>query len=108
MDTAEQDSAASDRLLEQRKPEQYVLKLFVSGLSPRSTAALGVLRSICDEHLVGRYSLEVVDIYEQPDLVSSYDILASPMLLRVRPLPERRLIGDLSDRTVVLRTLDLG
>lgn len=108
MDAGQNDTAAFDRLLADKQSEPYVLKLFVSGMSPRSTSALSLLKSLCEEHLTGRYTLEVVDIYERPEAVSVHRILASPTLLRLRPLPERRLIGDLSDRAVVMRTLGIG
>ncbi|MES2524982.1 MAG: circadian clock KaiB family protein [Gemmatimonadota bacterium] len=108
MDAGQNDTAAFDRLLSNKQQEPYVLKLFVSGMSPRSTSALHLLKTLCEEHLAGRYSLEVVDMYERPDAVTAHRVLASPTLLRLRPLPERRLIGDLSDRSVVMRTLDLG
>ncbi len=108
MDPGQNDTVAFDRLLASKQQEPYVLKLFVSGMSPRSTSALHMLKTLCEEHLPGRYTLEVVDMYERPESVTAHRVLASPTLLRLRPLPERRLIGDLSDRAVVLRTLDLG
>lgn len=108
MDATPNDNDAFDRLLAGKQPESYVLKLFVSGMSPRSTSALRMLKSLCEEHLPGRYTLEVVDMYDRPDVVASHNVVASPTLLRLQPLPVRRLIGDLTDRAVVMRTLDLG
>ncbi|HYW33165.1 MAG TPA: circadian clock KaiB family protein [Gemmatimonas sp.] len=108
MDAAPDDTAAFDRLLADRQHEQYVLTLFVSGMSPRSTAALRSLKALCEEFLKGRYTLEVIDIYERPDVVATHSIIASPTLLRLQPLPVRRLIGDLTDRAIVMRTLELN
>lgn len=108
MEPIRDDTAEFDRLLREKPQEEYVLQLFLTGMSPRSTAALSRLKAICEEFLAGRYKLEVVDIYDNPQATHDQQILASPTLIRLRPLPERRLIGDLSNRSVVLRTLDLG
>ena len=108
MEPTGNDTAEFERLLKEQPREDYVLQLFLTGMSPRSTAALSALKSICEEFLPGRYKLEVVDIYDNPQATHEKQILALPTLIRTRPLPERRLIGDLSDRSVVLRTLDLG
>jgi circadian clock protein KaiB len=102
------DTAEFERLLREQPREDYVLQLFLTGMSPRSTAALSALKAICEEFLPGRYKLEVIDIYDNPQATHELQIVAAPTLIRLRPLPQRRLIGDLSDRSVVLRTLDLG
>ncbi len=88
--------------------ERYVLRLYVAGTSPGSTRAVEALTALCDEHLRGRYDLEIVDVYQQPQLALDDQILAVPMLLRRAPLPMRRLLGDLSDMPRVLRGLDLN
>lgn len=86
---------------------RYVLRLFVAGITPRSRRAIENLRRICDGPLAGRVDLETVDIYQQPHLASLHQVVAAPTLLRLEPLPQRRLIGDLSDEARVLRGLGL-
>jgi circadian clock protein KaiB len=86
---------------------RYVLKLYVTGKTPRSTRAVENLRTICDEHLKGRYDLEVIDIYQQPALLAGEQIIAAPTLVKKLPLPVRRLVGDMSNRRRVLVGLDL-
>lgn len=88
-------------------PERYLLRLFVSGMTPRSTAAVARLKSICAKHLDGRCDLEVIDIYQQPALAGREQIVATPTLVRERPLPAHRLVGDLSDTPRVLAGLGL-
>jgi circadian clock protein KaiB len=87
--------------------EHYELCLFIAGTTPASTAALATILGICKERLEGRYDLVVVDVYQQPSRAREDQILAVPTLLRRRPLPQRRLIGDLSDRAQVLSGLSL-
>ena len=87
--------------------ERYLLRLYVTGMTPRSARAVDNLRAICDEHLEGRYDLEVIDIYQQPALTKGEQIIAAPTLIKKFPLPMRRLIGDLSNRRRVLLGLDL-
>ena len=87
--------------------ERYVLRLYVTGMTARSARAVDNLRTICDEHLEGRYDLEVIDIYQQPALTKREQIVAAPTLIKILPLPIRRLIGDLSNRQRVLLGLDL-
>ena len=85
----------------------YVFHLFITGATPNSTKAVRNIKSICEQYLPGRYELLIMDIYQQPLLAKEEQIIAAPTLVRKRPLPVRRLIGDLSDRTVVLAALDL-
>ena len=87
--------------------DQYVLRLYVTGMTPRSTRAIGNLRAICDEYLPGRYDLEVIDIYQQPTLAKGEQIFAAPTLIKKLPAPMRRIIGDMSNKDRVLRGLDL-
>ena len=84
-----------------------MLQLYVTGMTSRSARAVDNLRTICDEHLEGRYDLEVIDIYQQPALTKGEQIIAAPTLIKRFPLPMRRLIGDLSNRQRVLLGLDL-
>lgn len=86
---------------------QYALRLYVAGLTPRSTRAIANIKEICEEHLRGSYSLQVIDLYRQPVLADGEQIIAVPTLIRRLPTPLRRLIGDLSDREQVLIGLDL-
>ena len=88
--------------------EQFVLRLFVTGTTPRSTRAIANLRQVCEQHLPGRYELEVVDVYQQPELASRERLVAVPTLVKRLPLPLRRLVGDLSNRQRVLAGLDLS
>ena len=80
-----------------RDREKYVLRLYVTGLTPKSTLAIANVRRICEEYLAGRYELEVIDIYQQPRLAKGEQIIAAPTLIKTLPLPLRRLIGDISD-----------
>jgi circadian clock protein KaiB len=86
---------------------RYALRLFIAGSSPRSRRAVENLRRICSTHLEGRFDLEIVDIYQQPQLASESQVVAAPTLLRIEPLPLRRIIGDLSNEALVLRGLDV-
>jgi circadian clock protein KaiB len=98
-------------LLEQQEArkakEKYSLRLYISGITPRSTAAIQRIKRICEEHLEGRYDLEVVDIYQQPTLAKGEQIIAAPTLIKKLPLPLRRIIGDMSNEGRVLLGLDL-
>jgi circadian clock protein KaiB len=88
-------------------PERYVLRLYVTGMTPRSCQAIRNLQTICDERLAGRYDLDVIDIYQQPVLTRGEQIIAAPTLIKKLPLPMRRLVGDMSNRERVLLGLDL-
>ena len=87
--------------------ERYILRLYVTGMTPRSARAVKNLRAICDEYLEGRYELDVIDIYQQPVLTKGEQIIAAPTLIKQLPLPMRRIIGDMSNRERVLLGLDL-
>lgn len=87
--------------------ERYILRLYVTGMTSRSSRAVASLRAICDEYLEGRYDLEVIDIYQHPVLTKGDQIIAAPTLIKQLPLPMRRIIGDMSDRARVLVGLDL-
>jgi circadian clock protein KaiB len=89
------------------KPRKYVLRLYVAGTSSRSARAIQNARDICEENLKGRYSLEVIDIFQQPKLAKDEQIIAVPTLLKKLPMPIRRLVGDLSNRDGLLIGLDL-
>ncbi len=89
-------------------PSQYVLRLFVTGTTVRSARAIENLRRVCEEHLSGEYDLEVVDIYQHPNAAKDYQIVAAPTLVKMLPLPLRRIIGDLADEERVLAGLDIS
>ncbi len=86
---------------------RYVLKLYVTGRTPRSESAIHSLRTICEEELSGEYDLEVIDVLERPQLAEDEKILATPTLIKELPPPLRRVIGDLSNTDRVLVGLDL-
>jgi circadian clock protein KaiB len=89
------------------KKGQYVLRLYVAGITPRSSAAIRSITAICEEHLKGHYELEIVDLYQQPTLAKGEQIVAAPTLIKKLPLPLRRFIGDLADKERILVGLDL-
>ncbi len=88
--------------------EKYVLRLFISGMTPRSLQAIENLRSICDNQLKGCYSLEIIDISQQPESVRKEDIVATPTLIKELPKPIRRIIGDLSNTERILVALNIS
>jgi circadian clock protein KaiB len=85
----------------------YVLRLYITGSTPHSTRAMSNIRKICEEHLEGRYDLEVVDISQHPMLARGEQIVAAPTLIKKLPLPLRRFIGDMSQTDRILSGLDL-
>lgn len=89
-------------------PIRYRLRLFVAGNSARSSQAIENLRRVCDEHLGDRVDLEVIDIYQQPALAARDQVVAAPTLVKLLPLPVRRIIGDLTATPRVLRGLDIA
>ncbi len=85
----------------------YQLRLYVTGASPASVRAINNLQVILEKYLKGRYELEIIDVHQQPELVQLADVTAVPVLIKSRPLPVRKLVGDMSDRERVLRGLNL-
>lgn len=90
------------------KGEKYILQLFVTGVLPNSARAIENISAICEKHLKGRFELEIIDIYQQPALALTADIIAIPVLIKKFPLPEERLIGDLSNTQRVLTGLHIN
>jgi circadian clock protein KaiB len=86
---------------------RLILKLYVAGQSPKSLSAIVNMKRICEENLHGRYELEVIDLYQQPQLASGKQLIALPTLIKKRPSPLRRIIGDMSNTERVLIGLDL-
>ena len=87
--------------------ERWDLRLYTAGQSPKSLAALANLKRICDEHLPGRYTIEVIDLMKNPRLAKDDEIIAIPTLVRKLPAPLRKIIGDLSDEERALVGLQL-
>jgi circadian clock protein KaiB len=85
----------------------YVLRLYVTGLSPRAKEAIRNIKRLCEEELHGRYDLKVIDIYQQPELAKKEQILAAPTLIRTLPLPLRKMVGDMSDREKIIVGLEI-
>ncbi len=88
--------------------ESWMMRLYVAGQSTRSLAAIANLRRICDEHMPGRYTVEVIDLLRNPELAKADQIVAIPTLVRKLPVPVRRIIGDLSATEKILMTLELS
>jgi len=103
-----QDSkAAFERALQETDQPRYLLKLYVSGMTPNSQRAIENVQKICEEHLQGRFELEIIDIYQQPIFAKDGQIVAVPTLVKELPLPLRKFIGDLSQTERILAGLDL-
>jgi circadian clock protein KaiB len=90
-----------------KKNQHYVLRLYITGSTPRSAAAISNIRKLCEEHLAGHYDLEVIDIYQQPTLAQGEQIIAAPTLIKKLPFPLRKVVGDLSNEERVLMGLDI-
>jgi circadian clock protein KaiB len=87
--------------------ERYILRLYVAGMTTRSARAVENVRTFCEKHLEGRYDLQIIDVYQQPALARSEQLIAAPTLIKKLPLPLRRLIGDMSNEDRILVGLDL-
>jgi circadian clock protein KaiB len=98
---------AFEQALRHSADEQYRLLLYVAGTSPQSLRAIANIKKICEEHLQGRYELQVIDLYQQPQLTLGEQIIAAPTLIKKLPIPLRRVIGDFSNTERVLVGLDL-
>lgn len=96
-----------DQTIADQGKEKYLLRLYITGSTSRSILAITNLKKICEEHLEGRYELEVIDLYQHPGLAKGEQIIAAPTLIKKIPLPFRRIIGDMSDKEKVLLGLDL-
>ena len=87
--------------------ERYLLRLYVSGVTERSRRSILNINAVCKENLQGKYDLEVIDVHQKPSLAKDEQIVATPTLIKMLPLPLRRIVGDLSDREGVLFGLDI-
>lgn len=86
---------------------EYLLKLYITGSSSRSQRAIANLRQICEEELGGQHKLVIIDVLEHPDLAEAAKIVATPTLVKELPPPSRRIIGDLSNKRMVMLALDI-
>ena len=100
-------TASFERKLKRRGKEKYFLRLYVTGMTPKSTTAIQNVKAICEEHLKDRYDLQVIDIYQQPTLAEGEQIIAAPTLIKKLPLPLRKFIGDMANTERILLGLDL-
>lgn len=91
----------------EEKTFAYVLRLFITGATPNSLRAVANIKKILEEHLKGKYSLEIIDVYQQRTIAEKEQLIALPLLIKKKPLPERRLIGDLSNTEKVLKGLGI-
>jgi circadian clock protein KaiB len=88
--------------------QDYVLRLFITGHTQKSMRAVRNITSLCEQHLHGSYKLEIIDVYQQPELAALYQLVAAPALFKILPLPARKMIGDMSDSGRVLAGLGIA
>ena len=100
--TAEFEKAAA-----MNDPAKYVLRLYITGMTPKSARAIANVQELCEKYLEGAYELKVIDIYQQPKLAAGEQIIATPTLIKQLPLPFRKLIGDMSNTEKFLIGIDL-
>ncbi len=101
------DKEALEAAARDASRQKYVLRLYVAGMTPRSQEAIRTVTAICEQHLAGRYDLEVIDLYQQPTLAKGEQIIAAPTLIKKLPQPLRRFIGGMADKDKILVGLDL-
>ena len=99
--------ATADMIKAAARPAKYLLRLYVAGINPRSSAAIRSVTQICEQNLKDHYELEIIDLYQQPTLAKGEQIIAAPTLIRKLPLPLRRIIGDMANKERLLVGLDL-
>jgi circadian clock protein KaiB len=103
-----EDSAKEfEKGIKEAEKEEFVLRLYVTGMTARSKRAIQNIKKICDEHLKSRYDLEVIDIYREPILAKGDQIVATPTLIKKLPVPIRKFIGEMSETEKILVGLDL-
>lgn len=100
-------AGAFEKALADKSKVHYILRLFVTGMTPRSQQAIANIRTLCEEHLKGRYDLEVIDIYQHPRSAGDNQVFAVPTLIKKLPLPIRRFVGDMRKTEKILAGLDL-
>jgi len=104
---AKRAGPVQQRSAKENHPESWNLRLYVAGQTPRSLTAFANLKRLCEEHLAGRYNIEVIDLLKQPHLAQGDQIVAIPTLVRKLPTPIKRIVGDLSNSERVLVGMDL-
>jgi circadian clock protein KaiB len=88
--------------------DPYIFRLYVTGASPNSLRAIANTRDLCEEHFSENYELEIIDVHQQPSVAKQENIIALPLLIKKHPLPEKRLIGDMSDMARVLKSIGVS
>jgi circadian clock protein KaiB len=96
-----------DEALKKAESLHYDLCLYITGVTPRSTQAIACLQSFCEQYLKGRYTLQIIDVYQQPEIAAQNQIIATPTLVKKLPLPTRKLVGDFSDEVRLFHGLGL-
>ncbi|MBZ0156224.1 MAG: circadian clock KaiB family protein [Alphaproteobacteria bacterium] len=96
-----------EEAIDKEKHKQYILQLYITGATRKSSRAIENLREFCEEHLKGRYRLEVIDIYQHPELAESEQVIVAPTLIKKLPLPLRKFIGDLSETEKILKGFNI-
>lgn len=104
---SDETSQEKFEMLEEIALEKYVFRLYVANSKPKSLRAINQIKNLCEERLKGRYELEVIDIYQHPELLEEDQVFASPTLIKKLPLPLQKLIGDMSDTEKLMICLDL-
>lgn len=107
VESVQESTSAFEAALARTDEGHYLLRLYVSGLTPNSQRAIENVRKLCEEHLKGRFELEIIDIYQQPGLTRERQIVAVPTLIKELPLPLRKFIGDMSQVERIIVGLDL-
>ncbi len=98
--------ALFDTLKDNHDP--HIFRLYITGASPNSSRAISNLKIFFEKHMKAKYDLQIIDVYQQPQIAKSVDIIALPLLIRKLPLPERRLIGDMSNEKKVMKSLGIN
>jgi circadian clock protein KaiB len=96
-----------ERAIAESPDSRFVLKLYVSGMTSRSRQAIDNIHKLCEEHLAGRYDLQIIDIYQQPELAKGEQLIAAPTLVKKLPLPLRKIIGDMGDPGRIMMVLGI-
>jgi circadian clock protein KaiB len=97
-----------ERAIAESPEAHFVLRLYVSGMTARSRQAIDNIRKLCEEHLAGRYDLEIIDIYQQPELAKEGQVIAAPTLVKQLPPPLRKIIGDMGDPGRIMVVLGIA
>ncbi len=92
---------------EERSNSHYVMRLYISGMTPKSQRAIDNLKAICEDYLKDRYKLEIIDIFQQPELARAEQVIAAPTLIKELPPPLRKFIGDMSQTEKILVGLEV-